>query len=288
MVDKQKQFELITNGNPFNSELGNHTWIKDVSDIKTYEEVWQEEGEIYGITPDFSKKDAINALNSGKIVVYSSYPIKNGTFVTPSKMEAINYSGNHKIYTITANLNDIAWIDPTQGQYAKTNIVENKKRMKKIIRLTESDLRQIIENSVRRILKEDFNQYSDGDFASTGDPYEMGDDDVDPISDVSHIKPDDLRKVYVWETGDSYYEFEADYGEGMSEAVSFRGTFDGDFQVDDVVLGHSGFGHQMNPNDLHTSQFENWFNSTLGEQLARIIYTKIKSGDFSNDAESGY
>lgn len=48
MVDKQKQFELITNGNPFNSELGNHTWIKDVSDIKTYEEVWQEEGEIYG------------------------------------------------------------------------------------------------------------------------------------------------------------------------------------------------------------------------------------------------
>ena len=273
MVDKQKQFELITNGNPFNSELGNHTWIKDVSDIKTYEEVWQEEGEIYGITPDFSKKDAINALNSGKIVVYSSYPIKNGTFVTPSKMEAINYAG-------------IA--QPTQGQYAKINVVENKTRMKKIIRLTESDLRQIIENSVRRILKEDFNQYSDGDFASTGDPYEMGDDDVDPISDVSHVKPDDLRKVYVWETGDSYYEFEADYGEGMSEAVSFRGTFDGDFQVDDVVLGHSGFGHQMNPNDLHTSQFENWFNSTLGEQLARIIYTKIKSGDFSNDAESGY
>ena len=288
MADKQKQFELITNGNPFNPELGNHTWIKDVSDIKTYEEVWQEEGEIYGITPDFSKKDAINALNSGKIVVYSSYPIKNGTFVTPSKMEAINYSGNHKIYTITANLNDIAWIDPVQGQYANTNVTENKKYMKKIIRLTEGDLRQIIENSVRRILKEDFNQYSDGDFASTGDPYEIGDDDVDPISDVSHIKPDDLRKVYVWETGDSYYEFEADYGEGVSEAVSFRGTFDGDFQVDDVVLGHSGFGHQMNPNDLHTSQFENWFNSTLGEQLARIIYTKIKSGDFSNDAESGY
>jgi hypothetical protein len=49
-----------------------------------------------------------------------------------------------------------------------------------------------------------------------------------------------------------------------------------------------GLGHQMNPNYLHTSQFENLFNSTLGEQLARIIYTKIKSGDFSNDAESGY
>ena len=270
MLDKQKQLELITNGNPFNLELGNHTWIRDVSDIKTYEEVWQEEGEIYGITPDFSKKDTIDALNSGKIVVYSSYPIKNGTFVTPSKMEAMNYAGSDKVYCKFVNL------------------VENKKYMKKIIRLTEGDLYQIIKNSVKRILKEDFNQYSDGDFASTGDPYEMGDDDIDPISDVSHIKPDDLRKVYVWEIGDSYYEFEADYGEGMSEAVSFRGTFDGDFQVDYVVLGHSGFGHQMNPNDLHTSQFENWFNSTLGEQLARIIYTKIKSSDFSNDAESGY
>ena len=85
----------------------------------------------------------------------------------------------------------MAWIDPTQGQYAKTNVAENKTHMKKIIRLTESDLHQIIENSVRRILKEDFNQYSDGDFASTGDPYEMGDDDIDPTSDVSHLKPED-------------------------------------------------------------------------------------------------
>ena len=158
MVDKQKQFELITNGNPFNPELGNHTWIKDVSDIKTYEEVWQEEGEIYGITPDFSKKDAINALNSGKIVVYSSYPIKNGIFVSPSKMEAMNYAGGNKVYSKVVNLEDVAWIDPTQGQYANTNVVENKTYMKKIIRLTESELHKIVENSVKRILKEELSQ----------------------------------------------------------------------------------------------------------------------------------
>jgi hypothetical protein len=286
MVDKQKQFELITNSNPYNLELGNHTWIKNVSDIKTYEEVWQEEGEIYGITPDFSKKDAINALNSGKIVVYSSYPIKNGTFVTPSKMEAINYSGNHKIYTITTNLNDIAWIDPVQGQYANTNVTENKKYMKKIIRLTESDLHKIIMGSVKRIIKEDFDQFSDGDFASEGNPYEM--DTYNPISEVEHITPQDLRNVYVWETGDSYYEFEADYGEGMSEAVSIRGSFDGDFTIDDVVLGHSGFGRQMNRSDVQSSQFDEWFNTTLGDHLARVIYNKIDNGDFANDAESGY
>ena len=288
MVDKQKQFELITNGNPFNSELGNHTWIKDVSDIKTYEEVWQEEGEIYGITPDFSKKDAIDALNSGKIVVYSSYPIKNGTFVSPSKMEAMNYAGSNKVYSKVVNLEDVAWIDPTQGQYANTNITENKKYMKKIIRLTEGDLRQIIENSVKRILKEDFNQYSDGDFASTGDPYEMGDDDIDPISDVSHLKPEDLSRLYVWDTSDTFYEFEAIYGGGMYDSISFRGSFDGDLTVDDVVIGSGGYGHQMNPNDVHTSQFENWFNSTLGEHLAMAIDKKIRLGDFADDAQSGY
>ena len=190
----------------------------------------------------------------------------------------MSYASSDKVYSNVVSLYDVAWIDPTQGQYAKINVAENKTHMKKIIRLTESDLHQIIENSVRRILKEDFNQYSDGDFASTGDPYEMGDDDIDPTSDVSHLKPEDLTKVYVWDTGDSYYDFEAVYDD-----VSFRGSFDGDFNIEDVVIGHSGYGHQMNPNDVHTSQFENWFNSTLGENLAQIIYQRIQEGDFENE-----
>lgn len=158
--------------------------------------------------------------------------------------------------------------------------------MKKIIRLTESDLHKIVKESVKRILKEDYNQFSDGDFASDGNPYEM--DTYNPISEVEHITPQDLRNVYVWETGDSYYEFEADYGEGMSEAVSIRGSFDGDFTIDNVVLGHSGFGRQMNPSDVQSSQFDEWFNTTLGDHLARVIYNKIDNGDFANDAESGY
>ena len=158
--------------------------------------------------------------------------------------------------------------------------------MKKIIRLTESELRDVVKESVARILKEDFNQFSDGDFASEGNPYEL--DEYNPISEIEHITPQDLRKVYVWETGDSYYEFEADYGEGMSTAVSFRGSFDGDFTVDHVILGHSGFGREMNPRDIQTSQFEEWFNTTLGDPLAKILYTKIQGGDFANDADSGY
>lgn len=158
--------------------------------------------------------------------------------------------------------------------------------MKKVIRLTESDLHNIVKESVNRILKEGFNQFSDGDFASEGNPYEL--DEYNPISEIEHITPQDLRKIYVWETGDSYYEFEADYGEGMSTAVSFRGSFDGDFNIDHVILGHSGFGREMNPRDIQTSQFEEWFNSTLGDNLAKIIYQKIEHGDFANDADSGF
>ena len=158
--------------------------------------------------------------------------------------------------------------------------------MKKIIRLTEGELYNIVKESVARILKEDFNQFSDEDFASTGNPNEL--DTYNPISEVEHITPQDLRKVYVWEISDSYYEFEADYGEGMSETVSIRGSFDGDFSIDDVVLGHSGFGRQMNRSDVQSLQFDEWFNTTLGDHLARAIYKKIEVGDFANDAESGY
>jgi len=56
-------------------------------------------------------------MDSGIITVYSSHPIEAGVFVTPSKMEAESYSGDGKIYTKTVKLTDVAWIDPTQGQY---------------------------------------------------------------------------------------------------------------------------------------------------------------------------
>ena len=174
----------------------------------------------------------------------------------------------------------------TMAQRNNTLYQESKKNMKQIIRLTESDLHKIINESVRRILKEDFNQFSDEDFASTGNPSEL--DAYNPISEVEHITPQDLRRVYVWKTGDSYYEFEADYGEGMSEAVSIRGSFDGDFTIDDVVLGHSGFGRQMSQSNVQSSQFDEWFNTTLGDHLAKVIYKKIEVGDFANDSESGY
>lgn len=150
MIDKQKQLEIILSSNPFNQDLGEHTWIRDISDIKTYQEAWEEEGEVYGITPDFSKKNAIDALKSGVITVYSSYPIKQGIFVTPSKMEAQNYAGSNKVYSLTCKTSDVAWIDPTQGQYANVKLKESNG----LIRITEKDLRKIVNESVNKILKE--------------------------------------------------------------------------------------------------------------------------------------
>lgn len=116
---KQQQLEIIKNNNPINDDY--HTWIRNVEDIKTLEETindsdWSDYDEY---NPDLSRQDIENAIDSGKITVYSSYPIKQGTFVSPSKMEAESYSSNGKVYSKEVNINDVAWIDPTQGQYAK-------------------------------------------------------------------------------------------------------------------------------------------------------------------------
>ncbi len=116
---KEKQLKIIKNNNSVNDDY--HTWIRNVEDIKTLEETindsdWIDYDEY---NPDLSRQDIENAIDSGKIIVYSSYPIKQGIFVSPSKMEAESYSSNGKIYSKEVNINDVAWIDPTQGQYAK-------------------------------------------------------------------------------------------------------------------------------------------------------------------------
>lgn len=117
-VQKQKQFEIIQNTNPAPNEYT--TWIRNSNDIKTFKEAFQDPEyiEYDSFTPDYSKTMAENALKTGNITVYSSYPIEQGVFVTPSRMEAESYSGNQTIYKKSVNINDIAWIDITQGQYA--------------------------------------------------------------------------------------------------------------------------------------------------------------------------
>lgn len=122
---KQKQLEIIQNTNP--AEDIYHTWVRSIDDIKTFEETlndsdykeYFEAGEDFDET--YTAEMAKEALETGKITVYSSYPIEQGIFVSPSKIEAESYAGNGIVYSKEVNINDVAWIDPTQGQYAQTD-----------------------------------------------------------------------------------------------------------------------------------------------------------------------
>lgn len=115
---KREQLEIIQKNNAAADDY--HTWIRSVDDIHTLRETlndpeWSDYDEF---NPDYTKAMAEQALRDGEIEVFSSYPIKAGVFVTPSRMEAESYSGNGKVYSQTVAPEDVAWIDPTQGQFA--------------------------------------------------------------------------------------------------------------------------------------------------------------------------
>ena len=112
---KEKQFEIIKNNNPMEDDY--HTGIRSMDDIKTANEVFTKENFEEVSNPDFTFEDAQKALETGKVMVYSSKPIENGGFVSTSKMEAESYSGNGKVYTKEVPLDNVAWIENTQGQY---------------------------------------------------------------------------------------------------------------------------------------------------------------------------
>lgn len=121
---KAAQFAIIRDSNA--ADDGYHTWIRSAAEIKTLSETladpeWAEYDEY---DPDYTRQMAEDAVRTGKITVYSSYKIGNGVFVTPSRMEAESYSGKGKVYSKTVNVADVAWIDPTQGQYAPTNTTD--------------------------------------------------------------------------------------------------------------------------------------------------------------------
>jgi len=124
---KEKQNEIIQKYNPVDDTNSQHTWIRSAEDIKTFEETLQDSDykEYFEAGEDFDEtytaSMAQEALDTGKIMVYSSYPIEQGIFVSPSRMEAESYAGNGRVYSKEVALTDIAWIDPTQGQYAKVD-----------------------------------------------------------------------------------------------------------------------------------------------------------------------
>lgn len=115
--DKVEQFKIIQETNPMHDDY--HVGIRKPSDIKTWDEVIDDEDSFtWG---DFTKADAEEALKTGKITIYSSKPIKQGTFISPSKAQAEEYAGGKgkKVYSKTIPLKDVAWINGDEGQFAK-------------------------------------------------------------------------------------------------------------------------------------------------------------------------
>lgn len=120
---KQAQYELIQKTNPKDESINKYaTWIDKPSDVRTFREALEEDGGYWdGVAPDFTADDIQKALKSGYVTVYSTYPIKNGVFVSPSRMEAESYGVRDKIHSKRVALTDVAWIDAGQGQYAKVD-----------------------------------------------------------------------------------------------------------------------------------------------------------------------
>lgn len=125
---KQQQLDIVNKNNPADDDM--HTWIRTTNDIKNFEEAFFEDGAYSGLDPDFTEEMANKAKKTGKITVYSSYPIEQGIFVSPSVMEASQYAGGdaNKLYSKEVNINDVAWIDGAEGQYAKVNNLANNEK----------------------------------------------------------------------------------------------------------------------------------------------------------------
>lgn len=119
LAHKNAQFDVIQQSNPMTDDV--HTGIRSAEDIKTFDEANEE----FDGTPDYTEADMQKAKSSGKVTVYSSYPIENGVFVSPSKMMAQDYAGNGKVYTKEVSTNDVAWIDSTEGQMAMYSLSDS-------------------------------------------------------------------------------------------------------------------------------------------------------------------
>ena len=126
---KQAQFDLLQKTNPMLDDY--HTGIRKPEEIKTLQEVIKhhdpDEDFVY---PDFELKDAQKAMDNGKITIYSSYPIKEGVFVSPSKMMVQDYAGGREVYSKEVDLKDIGWINGDEGNYLPVNNREDLKFQK--------------------------------------------------------------------------------------------------------------------------------------------------------------
>ena len=113
--------------------------------------------------------------------------------------------------------------------------------MKRIIRLTESDLHQIVKESVSKVLTE---------INLGGGQIDFGD------WHLTRLKGND----------DGYYEFEAKCDNGW---YTLRGSYhgNGEIELDFLMSGHSGYGRQIPISD----KLQRWFDIYGAKELTEEI-----------------
>ena len=107
-----------------------HTGVRGREDVKAFDEIlkgaeeaWNEDGAL--MYPDMDIEMLRKAKQTGKITAYSSKPIEDGAFVTPSRMNAKDYAGDGKVYSKEVSIDDVAWIDESEGQLATGSKTKN-------------------------------------------------------------------------------------------------------------------------------------------------------------------
>lgn len=130
IAHKQRQLEIILEHNPMLN--GEQLGVRELTDIKTLQEAV---GEEVVTAPDFTEADLQRAVETGRVTVYSSKEIKQGTFVTPSRMEAESYAGGEQVYSKSVLIRDVAWLDTIEGQLAEVpqTPAETKSEIEQII-----------------------------------------------------------------------------------------------------------------------------------------------------------
>lgn len=122
---KRAQLEIIKRTNPMTDDY--HVGIRTIDDIHTWGQVvdeakrsaqnggWEE----LSSYPDVTNEMIAKAVKTGKVTVYSSKPIEDGVFVSPSMMMARDYAGSGRVYSKEVSIRDVAWINIDEGQFAR-------------------------------------------------------------------------------------------------------------------------------------------------------------------------
>ena len=130
----------------------------------------------------------------------------NDAYKTGGKSSNKHLGGSREHFDNGRDYEYEKWADEHNG-----NVAESRNMNKKLIRLTESDLHKIVKESVNMILKETnggYNQFSDADFASDGDPYGFFDDedaDESELLNLSGLYKLNGRNSLVTDNGSNSY-----------------------------------------------------------------------------------